>query len=64
MNKQHCQQALEMMLEYNQIDFDQAPYWQWLDDETRLYVFSNCVEFMTPDETIQIKVKHICEAAE
>jgi hypothetical protein len=59
MNKQHCQRALKLMLEHNQIDFDRAPYWQWLDNETRLYVLPDRVEFMTANQTVQITVKQL-----
>lgn len=34
--------------------------WVWLEEnKLRLYVFEDCVEFMTPKETLQIKLKKV-----
>lgn len=59
LNKQHCERALKHMLDLDLIKFDQAPYWYPLDDQTRLYVFPDHVEFQTRKQTVQIQVKQL-----
>ena len=49
--------ALRLMLKKNAIDFNKAPYWLWLDKDTRLNVFKNKVEFQTATQTLEIEVR-------
>ena len=49
--------ALRRMLDADLIKFDEAPYWFWLDDTTRLNVLPNSVEFQTANQTLEIDVR-------